>query len=480
MEALLSKRPEKYDGQDHKASWGRHFPLKGQGIFMFNLVRDTPFSIFISPENVVAPHATPGYIALKIGKDTAQFVLCKPDSEPTVLAETAEKNPGFVPKFITTYWYSFDHCNLVVKYGKGYAMEETTLLEHSFIPAGATDDRKETIRDEMGFVFSPKVKKVVMLYDVCPLHRLKKLYSALSLGKHRDIGAAFYKVGTTNKFQMIKKILHGLHEQTADDSNQGNIEVEKKVDFCNFPLVCNLPPFVIDSSKVTLFDIDSSKYMFSASLPAVCVELYSNVKNSDLNYAPTKEQYKLSDAIRYSLDTDGCVLNTKVKEKTAKDEFGSKKQVYLRVTLGPHGSKSPGFPYVLEIWPRGCGSPIHNHGNTYAVIHVLHGGLTISVYNKHMQTEPLKNISVKKGDFTWISPNWYQTHQLQNDTGDYCATIQCYQFGENDKVSWPYFDYLSTTSHIEEFFPDSDFAFLDMRNKVMEEYTTYMKSQSKT
>ena len=31
-----------------------------------------------------------------------------------------------------------------------------------------------------------------------------------------------------------------------------------------------------------------------------------------------------------------------------------------------------------------------------------------------------------KGDVTWISPNWYQTHQLINDvSGNYCTTIPC-------------------------------------------------------
>ena len=29
---------------------------------------------------------------------------------------------------ITTYWLGYDRDNMVVKYGKGYAMEETTLL----------------------------------------------------------------------------------------------------------------------------------------------------------------------------------------------------------------------------------------------------------------------------------------------------------------------------------------------------------------
>lgn len=44
-----------------------------------------------------------------------------------------------------------------------------------------------------------------------------------------------------------------------------------------------------------------------------------------------------------------------------------------------------GVPYVLEIWPVGSGSPVHNHGGACAIIKVLHGSLTISLYNKLKQ-----------------------------------------------------------------------------------------------
>ena len=35
---------------------------------------------------------------------------------------------GLDANTITTYWLSYDRDNMVIKYGKGYAMEETTLL----------------------------------------------------------------------------------------------------------------------------------------------------------------------------------------------------------------------------------------------------------------------------------------------------------------------------------------------------------------
>ena len=36
---------------------------------------------------------------------------------------------------------------------------------------------------------------------------------------------------------------------------------------------------------------------------------------------------------------------------------------------------SPGEPFVLEIWPPGHYSPIHDHGLAYGVTRMLHGSL---------------------------------------------------------------------------------------------------------
>ena len=115
VEALISSRPPKYDGQDHRASWGRRYPLRGQGVLLFNLTRSTPFTISISPAKPHRHHTTPGYLALKIYEDEAQFVFRDPGSSQVavVKAHTKENSPGYVSGLITTYWYSFDHQNYV-------------------------------------------------------------------------------------------------------------------------------------------------------------------------------------------------------------------------------------------------------------------------------------------------------------------------------------------------------------------------------
>lgn len=227
----------------------------------------------------------------------------------------------------------------------------------------------------------------------------------------------------------------------------------------------------MDSSKVNLFYLDEGDFIFSASLPPACRELYENIKGCHLNYPEEVTGVKLSDAIRFSIETKGCILFEKLREKEG--EFGEdKNESYLRVTLGHSLGKSPGIPYVLEIWPKGHYSPIHNHGNANAVIKVLHGTIHIGIYNKHVHSSDaptLREFDCYEGEVTWINRNWYQTHKLTNISNDYCATIQCYNYDAGDTTHWPYFDYISDTSTIEEFLPTSDFGFREMRENVLKE-----------
>ena len=146
------------------------------------------------------------------------------------------------------------------------------------------------------------------------------------------------------------------------------------------PFTCYWSPVVLDSSKNTLFELDDNNYTFSASLPSVCRELYQNLiqEGVSIDWPPRLEQYKLSDAIRHSLEKG--VLHKRIEEKARELGAYSPKKTYLRVTLGMDRGISLGIPYVLEIWPKDHSSPIHNHGNAYAIIKVLFGGLTIHVY----------------------------------------------------------------------------------------------------
>ena len=178
---------------------------------------------------------------------------------------------------------------------------------------------------------------------------------------------------------------------------------------------------------------------------------------------------RLSDAITYSIKTKGKLLYNKLDEKKEKGEFR-----YLRVTVGSDRGSSPGVPYVLEIWPAGSASPIHNHGNAFAVIKVLYGAVKVAIYNKtwdeEQTQEELMSFNAQQGDVTWISPNWFQTHKLTNESQQlFCATIQCYKYSSDDEVMWPYFDYLDGKT-VKKFIVDSDFEFMQLRETLLNEY----------
>ena len=68
------------------------------------------------------------------------------------------------------------------------------------------------------------------------------------------------------------------------------------------------------------------------------------------------------------------------------------------------------------------------------------------IYNKHLGDdhtgrEPVQEMTLNKGDITWFSPNWFQTHQLENTTQDFCCTVQGFQYADDDDVHWPYMQF---------------------------------------
>ena len=457
-----------YEDSTRQPTWKKHFPVVGQGTVFFNIIRGTPFAIVVRPAEA-SPACSWQWIALEIYKDKAIFLLGKPDGKPQELTRTEKLHVGFDADEKTSYWLSFDRDRLVVKYGKGYSMEDTTLLEHCFL--------KYEKREKRAYLFNPVTRKSIEFYDCKSVEDLACFYAFKELTLSKPLGEI-----DEIDFHASKPVLKTAKGKKAHTKAKSVVDVESKVSFSRYPLVQNWPHLVLDSNKLSLFDLDQNEYIFSASLPQTCQELYANVargENINLDWPQHTGVPKLSDAIRYSINTEGKILHSKLKEKAK--EFGKKpnpNETYLRVTLGMYRGNSPGIPYVLEIWPYKHYSPIHDHGNAYAIIKVVHGSINVHVYNKKVKKhdqDPLKKVTISKGDVTWISPNWYQTHKLINDTSrDYCATIQCYQYGDDDQRHWPYFDYVSEQNQIEDFLPDSDFHFISLREKLLEEYKNYL------
>ncbi len=112
--------------------------------------------MFFSVENANGENSLGIYIA----EDKAYLI--KYDL-PCQILETS-KNGGGLEKGRVAYWYSYDRDNLVLKYGKGYIMEETTILIHDFLK-GVKPKDQDKVRKDLYPYFNPEQKKYVRKYD---------------------------------------------------------------------------------------------------------------------------------------------------------------------------------------------------------------------------------------------------------------------------------------------------------------------------
>ncbi|KAL7564916.1 hypothetical protein ACA910_009404 [Epithemia clementina (nom. ined.)] len=181
----------------------------------------------------------------------------------------------------------------------------------------------------------------------------------------------------------------------------------------------------------------------------------------------------------------------------AKDDFQSgrpgeynARQSYLRITTGINQGDSPGIPYVIEIWPPGCYSPIHDHAQCNAIFKVLHGSLNIRYYsglNTH-RFEPYGQAVVAAGDVTLLDDRQFQTHQLYNLTAclvffsilrlpfDFTSvTIQCYLYNDHDHKHYENVDYIGGDKQICPFVPNSDWGFGTFKILIRSEWDAYLK-----
>jgi hypothetical protein len=242
------------------------------------------------------------------------------------------------------------------------------------------------------------------------------------------------------------------------------------------PITTRIPLIVKGTNELTMNDVASNECLPHCCLSPAAQTLYNCVagENFILN-APDFPDF--SEAIEYSIRTPGLWCNTRLKEKAT--EFGKNPQpleTYLRITLGQNNGESPGIPYVMEIWPVGHYSPVHNHSEANAIIRVLHGNIHVSLFpylcNDSEGVEPFAIKDFKTGDITWISSTLNQVHQLTNleTNKDVCITIQCYLYDNNDVKHYDYFDYLGDKNKKKQYEPDSDMDFLEFKTKIRLEW----------
>jgi len=247
------------------------------------------------------------------------------------------------------------------------------------------------------------------------------------------------------------------------------------------PITANVPLLVKDTNELSMESIASGKYMPKANLSQTSQKLYDCIsgKNFILN---TPDFPNFTEAIEYSLKTPGLWCHKTIKKKATEfdKDKPNYKETYLRITLGENNGESPGVPYVMEIWPVGHFSPVHNHGGSTAIIRVLNGSINVSLFPflGDDTVKPFAKADFNIGDITWISPTLNQVHQLKNLEGntDTCITIQCYMYESSDATHYDYFDYLDGSDTKQQFEPDSDMEFIKFKAKMKEEWSNKVKA----
>ncbi|AKT42168.1 hypothetical protein [Chondromyces crocatus] len=240
------------------------------------------------------------------------------------------------------------------------------------------------------------------------------------------------------------------------------------------PVTVGLPGLVVPTDRITLDDIAANRCTTIANLDQASQVLYGTVAGAGITL-DTADFPEFSAAIDRSIMTPGLWCFEKLKSKA--EEFGGKPdplKTYLRITIGPNQGDSPGSPYVLEIWPGGHYSPIHNHGKASAIIKVLHGQIWVELYPQ-LSPQVLDyyvEAAFQQGDVTFLSPRFYQVHKLinRNPPGRMTATIQCYRYPEDDTRHYEYFDYLDGNNAVQHFQPDSDSEFAAFKSLMRKEW----------
>ena len=285
------------------------------------------------------------------------------------------------------------------------------------------------------------------------------------------------------QFDIHDKSLHKKNKLFLESLVSIEIPVEdiNPIRLLKNPITTSIPMIVKGTNELTMEDVASNLYLPNSNLSSAAQILYECVSGEKF-VLNTSDFPDFSKAIEYSINTPGLWCNTRLKEKAT--EFGKNPQpleTYLRITLGQNNGESPGIPYVMEIWPVGHYSPVHNHSEANAIIRVLQGNIHVSLFpylcNDPEGVDPFATKDFKKDDITWISSTLNQVHQLKNlEINDIaCITIQCYLYDNDDLKHYDYFDYLGNNNKKKQYEPDSDMDFLEFKQRMKYEWDTLNK-----
>ncbi len=309
------------------------------------------------------------------------------------------------------------------------------------------------------------------------------IWVSLSALDHKNPQENFIKIGygdllknnlLAHYVQQKTEVFESLRSITIDlvIFNKPAVKVIEKTCLIT-PFVGDYCPLVIDESLPRTATQFSNNYMAKT-----IVHLKEQHPKIESLYSDAKAfllKKEVSEAIHYSCSTPGKKLNQFLKEN---------RKSYIRVPVASESNAGdqPGQRLVIEIWPAGNSSSIHNHGNCVAIIKVLVGEITVNFYNsfeiRNNQTPskepmPIKSVDLKVDDITWMMPFFHQTHKLTNKGKSTAITLQAYSHTDvnTDGTKEEYFEYLDPKSmHREEFIPNQDFSYKELRETVLSEY----------
>ena len=229
------------DKEPCQTTFCKALPLSGEGIVSANIQRSTPFAIRIRPApcgdgNIIsdAQKDQLGYVEVEINRETAVFKYRMPgvgQIEKGTVASITGKNGGLEIDKRVSYWFSFNRNDRILKYGKGYFMEETTLLTQKF-----PFPKSEGESDRWKFIFRPDESKEIVIKDVDCIKELVALESA----RLREMRM------TSSPLGVNETITANLWSSILSASElAARVDVEKKVSFYPHPLTYNWSPFAL-------------------------------------------------------------------------------------------------------------------------------------------------------------------------------------------------------------------------------------------
>ena len=171
-------------------------------------------------------------------------------------------------------------------------------------------------------------------------------------------------------------------------------------------------PLIFDARRI--FD-----YGRQHEIPQAAYDLYRRTR--DLSLSQWEQE-----AIRVSLNSPGGALRRMLEMKAARSEGSDIRSTYIRVDCFGKRIQSP---CLLEIWPGGHYSPVHEHASSTGLMRGVFGRVDIMLYESLAPSpREIALMSVTAERCSWMSPGHFQAHKVYcpMDTHDFAATFHIY------------------------------------------------------